>query len=181
MVTLKEIMTADPVTVGPEATLREVADLLTAAGISGVPVVGDSGDVMGVVSASDILTFTATLPGVPVQRPEFSEWDDLPRTEEEETPPEYFADFWPDAGADVVARMGEVASPEWDVLDEHTADEIMSRKLETVEQSVDVCTAARRMVEAKIHRLLVVNGDLLIGVVTTTDFVKAIASGALKL
>jgi CBS domain-containing protein len=181
MVTLREIMTADPVTVGPEATLREVADLLSASGISGVPVVEDSGEVVGVICASDILAFTATLPGVPVQRPEFSDWDDLPRTEEEETPPEFFADYWPDAGADVVARMGEVASPEWDVLDEHTAGEIMSRRLEIIEQSADVGVAARRMVERMIHRLLVVNDDQLVGVVTTMDFVKAIANGALKL
>jgi len=180
MVTLKDIMTADPLTVGPEATLREVADLLTANGISGVPVVADSGDVLGVVSASDVLTFTATLPGVPVQRSDLSDWDDLPRTDDEETPADYFADYWSDAGADVVARMNDVASPEWDALDEHSAAEIMSRRLQAMEQSVDVCIAARRMVEARIHRLLVVNGDQLVGVVTTTDFVKAIASGALR-
>jgi predicted transcriptional regulator len=181
MLTLRDIMTADPVTVGPEATLREVADLLTATGISGVPVVADSGEVLGVVSASDVLTFSATLPGVPVQRPDLSDWDDLPRADDEETPADYFADFWSDAGADVVARMSEVSSPEWDVLDEHSAGEIMTRRLQTIEVAIDLRTAAFRMVEAGVHRLLVVEKDSLIGVVTTMDFVKAIASGGLKL
>lgn len=181
MVTLRDVMTTNPVTVGPEATLREVADLLTANGISGVPVVAASGEVLGVVSASDVLTFSAALPGVPVQRSDFSDWEDLPRTEDEETPANYFSDFWPDAGADVVSRMSEVASPEWDALDEHSAGEIMTRRLETMELNVDVRTAALRMIDAGVHRLLVVDKDRLVGVATTMDFVKAIARGLVRL
>jgi CBS domain-containing protein len=181
MLTLREIMSAEPVTVGPEATLREVADLLSSSEISGVPVVSDSGEVVGVVSASDILAFTANLPGVPVQRDDLSDWEDLPRTDDEETVTDFFADYWGDAGANVVSRMNGAEGPEWDILDEHSAWEIMTRRLETMDSGVDVRTAALRMVASRVHRLLVVEEDRLVGVVTTMDFVKFIANGDLRL
>ncbi len=181
MLTLREIMSAEPVTVAAESTLREVADLLSSRSISGVPVVSDSGEVVGVVSASDILAFTANLPGVPMQRDDLSDWEDLPRTDDEETAADFFADYWGDAGADVVTRMNGAEGPEWDVLDEHSAGEIMTRRLQTMDSGVDVRTAALRMVEARVHRLLVVEEDRLVGVVTTMDMVKVIADGALRL
>jgi CBS domain-containing protein len=39
MITLHDIMTVDVITVEPEASLREVAELLSSEHISGVPVV----------------------------------------------------------------------------------------------------------------------------------------------
>jgi len=180
MLTLREIMSAEPVTVGPESTLREVADLLASRSISGVPVVSDSGDVVGVVSASDVLAFTANLPGVPLQRDDLSDWEDLPRTDDEETGADFYTDYWGDAGANVVSRMNGAEGPEWDILDEHSVAEIMTRRLQTMDAGVDVRTAALRMVEARVHRLLVVQEQRLVGVVTTMDMVKAIANGALR-
>jgi CBS domain-containing protein len=52
---VSEVMSTAVVTVPPEATLREVAPLLVAYGISGVPVVDDEQHVLGVVSETDIL------------------------------------------------------------------------------------------------------------------------------
>jgi CBS domain-containing protein len=68
MLKLKDIMTRDLVTVEPETSLKEVADLLASRGISGVPVITDSGDVVGVISASDIVSFAAAVPVVPTYR-----------------------------------------------------------------------------------------------------------------
>lgn len=51
-----DVMTKDPVTVGPEALLKDVARLLDEHGISGVPVVGIGGVPLGVVSEADILS-----------------------------------------------------------------------------------------------------------------------------
>jgi CBS domain-containing protein len=51
----KDVMTADVVSVGPEAPLGEVAALLAENRISGLPVVGAGGEVLGVVSEADIL------------------------------------------------------------------------------------------------------------------------------
>jgi CBS domain-containing protein len=50
-----ELMTTDVLTVGPETSLKDVAELLAARGISGAPVVDASGRLLGVVSEADIL------------------------------------------------------------------------------------------------------------------------------
>jgi CBS domain-containing protein len=52
---VKELMSTNVVTVVPETTLKDVAELLTEHGISGVPVCDADGRVVGVVSESDIL------------------------------------------------------------------------------------------------------------------------------
>jgi CBS domain-containing protein len=52
---VREIMTTDVVTVGPDLPLKEVARLLIERRISGVPVVGDDGTLLGVVSEGDFL------------------------------------------------------------------------------------------------------------------------------
>lgn len=49
------VMTRDVATVPPDALLKEVAELLAARGISGVPVCDEEGRVLGVVSENDIL------------------------------------------------------------------------------------------------------------------------------
>lgn len=48
-------MTRDVLTVAPDTSLKDVARLLIANGISGVPVCGANGRVLGVVSEADIL------------------------------------------------------------------------------------------------------------------------------
>lgn len=53
---IADVMTKNPVTVGPEALLKDVARLLDEHGISGVPVVGVEGELLGVVSEADILS-----------------------------------------------------------------------------------------------------------------------------
>jgi CBS domain-containing protein len=50
-----DVMTTQVLTVQPETTLKEVAELLGSRGISGAPVVDASGLVIGVVSEADIL------------------------------------------------------------------------------------------------------------------------------
>jgi len=50
-----EIMTTDVLTVGPETSIKEVAEILSARGISGAPVVDEDKHVLGVVSEADII------------------------------------------------------------------------------------------------------------------------------
>ena len=52
---VEDVMTRDVRTITPETTLKTVAEILTDAQISGLPVVNPSGDVLGVVSEADIL------------------------------------------------------------------------------------------------------------------------------
>lgn len=55
-----DVMTAPAITVPPAASLREVADVLTEHGFSGVPVVDDEGVVVGLVSEYDLLGRSGT-------------------------------------------------------------------------------------------------------------------------
>lgn len=50
-----DLMTRDPVAVGPETPLKDVAAILLEHGISGVPVIGERLEVLGVVSEADIV------------------------------------------------------------------------------------------------------------------------------
>jgi len=50
-----DVMCRDVVSVSPQTPLKEVARLLVECGISGVPVVGEDGRVLGVVSQGDIV------------------------------------------------------------------------------------------------------------------------------
>ena len=52
---VKELMTGDVVATGPEASLKEVAAILAARRISGLPVISEQRRVLGVVSEADIL------------------------------------------------------------------------------------------------------------------------------
>jgi len=173
-------MTRKVVTVQPEDTLREVVDTLIKQRVSGAPVMS-GGTIAGVISRSDILEFLATTPAVPTTTPQFAQWGELESDEdqEDEQATSFYMDLWEDAGADVVERFAETQGPEWDLLAEVTVAAVMTRKLEMVTPNASVRTAARRMLDQGIHRLLVVDQGILVGVVSMTDLVRLIARGAL--
>lgn len=174
--TLGDIMSQDVVIVSPETTLRDVLELLVGRGISGVPVaVRDK--VVGVISARDLLEFEASNPGVPIGRPD-------PMDEEETTPEwqdaqgtstHYFWKMWDNSGADVLERFESSDSPEWDALEEHTVAEVMTRAVYALPPDAAVSKGARYMLSTGIHRVLVMTEDRLLGLVTTTDIVRAVA------
>lgn len=57
---IAEIMTADPVTIWPEATIQEAAQLMMDKKISGLPVLGRNGQVVGIITESDIFRLIVT-------------------------------------------------------------------------------------------------------------------------
>jgi CBS domain-containing protein len=178
MLRLRDIMTTDVTTVSPQTTLREAAELLAARHLGGAPVV-EGPRVVGVVSASDILAFEASTPGVPAageEPQEWDEWGELPGWETGDEPPaRYFTELWADAGADVAERMVETAAVEWDVLAEHTVAEVMTRRVLALPPTADVAAAAERMHAANVHRVLVMDGGKLLGIVTSMDLARAVA------
>lgn len=184
MVILRELMSTDIHTLAPTDSLREAAGLLTAEHISGVPV-AEGGKVTGVLSTTDILDFVVSLPGAPIQREEHAAWGGfedpgaLELDDEDEAGSVYFTDLWEDAGADVLERFQQTDRPEWDVLDEHTVSEAMSRGLFALPPDASANEASRYLLEHDIHRVLVLEDEELVGVVTTTDLVRAIAEHGL--
>ena len=53
------------------------------------------------------------------------------------------------------------------------AKDIMTSPLITIDQNTTVAEAAKVMAERKINRLPVINGDKLVGLISSTDIVKA--------
>lgn len=178
MIRLHDIMTLDVVTVSPETTLRDAAGLLADEYVSGAPVVAGT-KVVGVVSAADIVDFVADDPGVPTERPEQVEAGEFPEVEPwvegDDAPAAFFVDYWSDVGADVEVRMESTDGPEWNVMDEHTVADVMTRKVVSLERETSVREAARLMLEAGVHRVLVLEDARLVGIVTNTDILKAVS------
>lgn len=181
MLTVRDVMTQDVLTLSAQTSLRDAAEELTARRVSGAPVVA-GGKVIGTISASDILAFESTMPGVPTER----EADDgllddqVDWTDESEPPASYFTELWEDAGAEVSARFQSIDGPEWDVLGEHTVGEAMSAQVISIPPSAPVYQAAEYIQNAMVHRVLVIEHDQLIGIVTTMDITRAVANHQLK-
>lgn len=181
MLRLRDIMTTDLLTVSPEQTLRDAMDLLTTRHVTGAPVTA-GGKVVGVVSLTDLAAFAASVPGVPTVRSEQEEPDERETVEEpsewpdgEEPPASFFASQWADVGADVAERFAEVDGPEWNVLEEHTVGEVMTRRVLSLPPDTHVDMAADFMRSAGVHRVMVMEGESLFGLVTTRDIANAVA------
>ena len=190
MLRLRDIMTTEIVTLDPNLTIREAMDAFASKRISGAPVV-EGGVVVGVVSATDLLQLAASLPGVPTERdlatdvPNDVNGDDiesegLPAEDGDDPTALFFTDLWDDAGATVVERMAVPATAEWNTLEEHTVSEAMTRApVHSLTPETFVTTAADYMRRERIHRVLVMTGKALVGLVTTSDITAAVADGKL--
>jgi CBS domain-containing protein len=178
MMRLRDIMTTNVVTVPPELTLRDAMALFSSKHMSGAPVVA-AGNVLGVVSSTDLMEFAATLPGIPFIREEpadiepwhaAAEW--MP--DEGEAPQAFFTHSWDDSGS-VAERTPESGAPKWNALEEHTVSEVMTRTIFSLPPGTAVEFAAWRMREVGVHRVLVMQGDQLVGIVSTKDIANAVA------
>jgi CBS domain-containing protein len=85
------------------------------------------------------------------------------------------------SSTDILAAEAESAGgAELDRVATHTrVGALMSRQPKTVEPSVTVKVAAQEMLYLDIHRLLVVKDGKLLGVLSHTDIVRAVAGGKL--
>lgn len=61
---VKEVMTKDPITVPPNFTVEETAEVLMNNRISGVPVVDHSGNIVGIITQADLFRVLISLTGV---------------------------------------------------------------------------------------------------------------------
>jgi CBS domain-containing protein len=181
MLRVREIMTSPAISVTPETLIRDAIELLAKRHLSGAPVIS-GGRLVGVVSATDLMTFLAQLPGGPVSHAADDEFDDGVGVSVEEADSEtawqatYFAELWEDVGADTTTRFENTATPEWDALAEHDVSEVMTRgPLYTVLPDDSAEHAARLMQTEGVHRVLVVDGEHLVGIVSALDITKAAA------
>jgi CBS domain-containing protein len=128
--TVGDLMSIEPVVVHADASLSEAVQTMDDRGISGLPVIGPAGDLVGVISEVDLVHARAT------------EW------------------LWANWTGLAVRHL-------------MTSPPVTIRRSETLE------VATRKMERNHVHRLVVVADDddaLPIGVISTSDLVRALAS-----
>jgi CBS domain-containing protein len=175
-------MTREIVALDPQLSVREAMERLALNHLSGAPVMAGQ-RVVGVVSATDLLDFAAALPGIPGERVGADLLDEERRSylpddrfegDSDEPYSTFFVDMWDDAGADATARFSSPDGPEWNVLEEHTVSEVMTRApLHTLPPGASVTQAAELMTKKSVHRILVVDEDKLVGIVTSSDVARS--------
>lgn len=65
------------------------------------------------------------------------------------------------------------------LLENTAVKDIMTPRTFTIAPGEDIREAARQMLYADVHRLFVTEGDRVVGIVSTTDIVRAVATGRL--
>jgi CBS domain-containing protein len=179
MLTIREIMTTKVVTFDPETPIREAMETLSTNHFSGAPVLSGN-RVVGLLSMSDILSFIVSAP-----EPETAdEAETVSDAWEEPVPDDEDAD-------DVQSSLSEEMLDEWvqntdgmvddarpsekSLLDQHTVEEAMTRDIFSVEPSASIRKAANLMNEHGIHRLLVMHGRKLEGILSALDIARAVS------
>ena len=76
------------------------------------------------------------------------------------------------------AEAGDSAARQ-SLLENTPVRDIMTPRPFTVAPGEDVREAARQMLYADVHRLFVAEGDKVVGIISTTDIVRAVATGKL--
>lgn len=177
MLRLRDIMTTDLLAFAPEVSVRDAMEALATRHVSGAPVIAGS-KVVGVVSATDLLALAAELQEQPSQETDRPSWDELGPADdvkdEDEPAGAFFHDLWTEQDGELSSHTSE-AGREWNGLAEHVVSEAMNPSICSLGPETPVDHAADYMRDASIHRVLVMDGERLLGLVSTSDITAAVA------
>jgi CBS domain-containing protein len=141
-------MTRDVIKVHRDATVPEMAQLMGTHGISGLPVVDDRGALIGIVTELDMMVRNANL-----QVPRYLRVLDVmiplgnPREFDEE----------------IRRALGT------------TAADLMTAHVLTVQSTADLADLATLMVDKRVNPVPVVDGGVMVGIVSRSDFIQLMA------
>jgi CBS domain-containing protein len=144
-----DVMTTNVITVDPDTSVQALATLLSERGISGVPVVGKDGRLVGIVSEGDLLHRAETGTERRTQRRR-SRWFDTFAADQE-------------AARDYVKAHGR------------TVREIMTREVISVSDTTELADIATLLETRRIRRVPVVRDGKLVGIVSRANLVRALA------
>ena len=176
MLRIRNIMTAHVHSMSPDFSIRDAMEFLTAKRISGAPIV-ENGQILGVVTVTDLIAFASSLPRHRDEPLDVEEWaaDEEPEADDEDDDSAYFRDMLGDEGEDADVRFREAEHPDGSRLDDVAVAEVMTDKLHTLPSTTEISQAADYMRRAGIHRVLVVDDGKLSGIVTVSDIAGAVA------
>lgn len=150
MLTARDIMTKDVITVKKDTKVADLAEILTKNRISGAPVTDDSGKVIGVVTESDLVEQSKSLHLPTV----FTILDSVIFLESAKH-------FEKELKRMTGAKVGDV----------------FTEGPLTVMPDTPLREIATIMAEKKVYTIPVVDGDKLVGIIGKADVVKASARG----
>ena len=143
----KDVMNSEVLRVRDDMTVAELAQFLVENEVSGVPVEDVEGRLVGVVSLSDV---ARSLTGRDEAVMTHSDTD-------------YYLQSWQERfNAEDIAGLRIAESDE-------TVGEIMTPSILAVDEEMPIGKVAGKMIDARIHRLLVTRDRKVVGILTTTD------------
>ncbi len=142
---VSELMNPDVVTLRPDQSLLEAQQVLSSKSVSGAPVVDAAGRVIGVVSQNDLVRNAAHPDTVAQAGQFFSSVED-----------------YADLGTTLVAPSSQRIS------------DVLTPRVYSVSRDTGVAVAANIMRERRIHRLLVIEKGVLVGVVSSLDLLRVV-------
>jgi CBS domain-containing protein len=150
----RDVMQTSVASVHPDTPLTQVARLFVDNGIHGAPVVDETERLLGVVSVTDLIRA-------------------VDETHESgATSAIYFRDVLEYSGPDWSSAPEDFQ----DRLEQVTAGDVMQPSVVTVDEDTSVPEIAKRMRANGIHRVIVVRGDQLVGLVSALDLVGLLES-----
>jgi CBS domain-containing protein len=150
---VSEIMTTDVLTLDADATIREALETLEDYAISGAPVVDGTGKCVGVFSITDLVRRDTEV-------------------EEGQGP---LAIGWYQLGAMTDLMRGLREELDGETTNREVVGDWMTRDPKSVPPDATVAEAARLMADEDIHRVLIMEGPKLAGIVSSLDLVELIA------
>ena len=147
----KAIMSTPVLTISPDATVGEAAGLMLEKHVSCLPVVDDEEQLVGMLTHSDF----------ELHRKLIGMTDDLYELLGAWATPRSLEDAAKQAGSKQVK-------------------DVMHRSLATITEEASIAELAELMLRRKVHRLPVMRGGKLVGIITRHDLLKLITAGPVQ-
>ena len=151
----KDIMTEDVICVNPEMTIYELDTVFIKYKINGTPVVGENGALVGVVSKSDIINYDLE------KGMHAGSINDI-------------NDYYRSTGIEPQKMTDDSITTDTSNLIDTKVQDIMSANVITANSDDSIYDLANTMCDKKIHRVVIVEGNKVVGMVSTLDILKVV-------
>ncbi len=154
MMQIGEIMNRNVITLRPDMTIKEASEIFAKNGISGAPVVDENGKLLGILTIKDILKTVKDgmeSVGLYVFPTPFDFMEIIPFE-------------IPEGKVNVLKELSSIR-----------VGDVMEKRVHYAEPDMDIYDALNILVKKEISRLPVVKDGMVVGIVTRSDLLRAIA------
>lgn len=149
----RDVMQTHVISVDADKPLVDVHHLFLEEEIDGAPVVDDSGQVQGVITVRDLLRALEAEPDAVDETDYMQEYIELP------------------------GIFSSVSAEFRERLASHTVADFMTKSVVSVAPEASLGEVARTLRSNRIHRVLVLEKGMLVGLITTFDLISVLEDG----